>query len=441
MSISNAAHFAAESDPKNPMLSSENVKISSVAIIGAGIVGAATALALAEKGCRVTVFDRDEVGAGTSSGNAGGIVEGAVTPTATPGVIRALPGYLFDRDSAAVLRPSYLFQALPWLMRFLAASRPAQVRRISAALQPLVSHAMLAHKTLAIASDAQEMIQPVGWLKVYRSDAGFAKSSYDRDLMTTHGVNFSVLSASEVADLEPQLQKAAYTRGVFQPGSGFVNFPRRLVQAYFAGALARGASFIKSEVLELKNAPSGAMAVRTAQGLQSFDSVVVAAGAWSKRFVDQIGDHVSLDTERGYHISLAREGGPLLNRPVGFPENDCVLSPMHDGITVVSGDELAGLMAPPDYRRIRTLLPFVREVLPATRNMTVQREWMGFRPSTPDSLPVIDRSPKNHRVFYAFGHGHLGLTLAAITAQIVAAMVNGEAPPFDTRPYQISRFN
>lgn len=423
------------------MLSSENAKISSVAVIGAGIVGAATALTLAERGYKVTVFDRDEVGAGTSSGNAGGIVEGAVTPTATPGVIRALPGYLFDRNGAAVLKPSYVFQVLPWFVRFLAASRPDQVQRISAALQPLVANAMLAHKTLAIASDAQEMIQPVGWLKVYQSDAGFAKSSYDRDLMTKHRVNFSVLSAKEVADLEPQLHKAAYTRGVFQPGSGFVNFPKGLAQAYFSGALARGASFIQTEVLELKNTSSGALGVRTAHGLQRFDSVVVAAGAWSKRFVDQIGDRVSLDTERGYHISLAAEGGPVLNRPVGFPEKNCVLSPMHDGITVASGDELAGLKAPPDYRRIRTLLPFVRNVLPATRSMSVQREWMGFRPSTPDSLPVIDRSPKNQRVFYAFGHGHLGLTLAAITAQIVAAMVSDEAPPFDTRPYQISRFN
>lgn len=423
------------------MPTSETAGISTIAVIGAGIVGAATALTLAEKGYKVTVFDRDEVGAGTSSGNAGGIVEGAVTPTATPGVIRALPRYLLDRNGAAVLKPAYVFQILPWFVRFLAASRPDQVQRISAALQPLVSNAMLAHKTLAVASDAQEMIQPVGWLKVYQSDAGFAKSAYDRALMTQHGVNFSVLTANEVADLEPQLHKNACTRGVFQPGSGFVNFPKGLAQAYFAGALARGASFAQTEVLELQTRSDGAIGVRTAQGMQRFDSVVIAAGAWSKKFVAQIGDRVSLDTERGYHISLAAEGGPLLNRPVGFPEKDCVLSPMHDGITVVSGDELAGLKAPPDYRRIRTLLPFVRDVLPATHNMRVQREWMGFRPSTPDSLPVIDRSPKNQRVFYAFGHGHLGLTLSAITAQLVAAMVSGEPAPFDTRPYQISRFS
>ena len=423
------------------MHSAEIPEVSSVAVIGAGIVGAATALALAQRGYKVTVFDRDEVGAGTSSGNAGGIVEGAVTPTATPAVIRTLPRYLFDRHSAAVLRPSYAVKVLPWLVRFLAASRPQQVARISAALQPLVSNAMAAHEALAIASGAQARIRPVGWLKVYRTDAGFAKSAYDRDLMTRHGVKFSVLSADDVADLEPRLHKGAYTRGVFQPGSGFVDCPKDLAQAYLAAALARGGRFIRSEVVELTTMSSGAMGLRMTHGVENFDAIVVAAGAWSKRFVEQVGDRVSLDTERGYHLSLAGTGTPLLNRPVGFPERDCVLSPMQDGLRVVSGDELAGLKAPPDYRRIRALLPFVHDVLPATRDMSVQREWMGFRPSTPDSLPVIDRSPKRPRVFYAFGHGHLGLTLAAVTAQLVVAMVGNEATPLDTRPYRISRFD
>jgi D-amino-acid dehydrogenase len=423
------------------MFATDNAKISTVAVIGAGIIGAATALTLSDKRYKVTLFDRDEIGAGTSSGNAGGIVEGAVVPTATPGVIRALPGYLFDRHGAAVLRPAYIFQIIPWFARFLAASRPAEVQRISAALLPLVSNAMRAHKALALASNAQDKIQPVGWLKVYQSEAGFAKSAYDRGLMTQHGAKFSILTASEVADLEPQLLKSPEMRGVFQAGSGFVNFPRGLAQAYFAGAVARGAAFYQREVLALQTASDGAIDVRTAQGVQRFDSVVVAAGAWSKKFVTQLGDRVSLDTERGYHISLATQGVSLLNRPVGFPEKDCVLSPMHDGITLVSGDELAGLKAPPDYRRIRSLLPFVKDVLPGARDLKVQREWMGFRPSTPDSLPVIGRSPKNRRVFYAFGHGHLGLTLSAITAQLIAAMVSGEKELFDTQPYQISRFN
>jgi D-amino-acid dehydrogenase len=412
----------------------------SIAVVGAGIVGAATALALAADGHAVTVIDRGEVGAGTSFGNAGGIVGGAVTPTATPGVIRSIPSYLVDRNSAAVLRPAYAVQALPWLLRFIAAGRPARVASISAALSPLVSNAMRAHQTLAGLSDALDFIRPVGWLKVYGSDAAFSKTAFERELMTRHCVNFSILDAGQVADLEPQLNKDAYTCGVFQPGSGFVNYPMRLAKTYFGAALQRSAQHLQEEVQTIRPLNDGEVSVQTNQATRRFDSVVIATGAWSKKFATQLGDKVSLDTERGYHISLAPTEGPLLTRPVSFPEKDCVLSPMHDGISVISGDELAGLDAAPDFRRIRALLPFVRSVLPGTRSQTVQREWMGHRPSTPDSLPVIGRSPRCNNVFYAFGHGHLGLTLSAVTAQLIAGMVSGRADPFDLTPYRIARF-
>ncbi len=412
----------------------------SVAIVGAGVVGAATALALAVQGYRVTVIDHGEVGAGTSSGNAGGIVTGAVTPTATPGVLRSIPSYVFDRNGAAVLRPSYFFQVLPWLLRFIEAGRPARVAGIARALEPLVSGSMQAHLALADLSGARDLIRPVGWLKVYKSDAGFADTAFERELMTRHGVNFAILNAAEIADLEPGLNASSYTRGVFQPDSGFVNYPRALTNAYFEGARQRQAQYIQESVLELSPGQGGGVTIRTNRTTRQFDSVVVAAGAWSKQFAKQIGDSVCLDTERGYHISFGSTGNELLRRPVGFPEKHCVLSPMHDGISLVTGDELAGLTAPPDYRRVRALAPFARSVLPGLAEQAIQREWMGYRPSTPDSLPVIGRSPSCKNVFYAFGHGHLGLTLAAITAQLIASMVSDRPDPFDLSPYRIARF-
>ena len=411
-----------------------------VAVVGAGIVGAATALALAAEGHAVTVMDRGDVGAGTSFGNAGGIVGGAVMPTATPSLIRALPSYLFDRHGAAVLRPAYALQALPWLLRFIAAARPARVASIASALQPLVSNAVEAHRTLAGLSGAGELIRPVGWLKAYRSSAAFARTAFERELMRQHGVNFSVLGAGELADLEPSLNPDAYTCGLFQPDAGFVHYPMGLAQAYFNGAVQRGAQFIQEDVREIKPLDGGGVSLRTDQTTRRFDSVVVATGAWSRQFTAQLGDHVSLDTERGYHLSLAMTNGPLLTRPVGFPEKDCVLSPMHDGISVISGDELAGLTAPPDFRRIRGLMPFINSVLPGTRGQKIQREWMGYRPSTPDSLPVIGRSPRCASVFYAFGHGHIGLTLSALTGQLIAGMVSGQPDRFDMNPYRINRF-
>jgi D-amino-acid dehydrogenase len=422
------------------MTTEETKHPRAIAVVGAGIVGAATALALAAEGHAVTVIDRGDVGAATSFGNAGGIVGGAVTPTATPGVIRSIPSYLFDPDGAAVLRPGYILKALPWLLRFIAAGRPARVASIAAALHPLVSNAMGAHRDLAGLSDALDFIRPVGWLKAYGSDAAFSRTALERELMTRHGVNFSILRASEVADLEPNLDKDAYTCGIFQPESGFVNYPMGLAQAYFEGALRRRAKYVQESVQEIRPLSDRKVSVRTQQTVRSFDSVVVATGAWSKQFATQLGDRVSLDTERGYHISWRQTNGPLLSRPVSFPEKDCVLSPMHDGISLVSGDELAGLTAPPDFRRIRALMPFVHSVLPGIRLQTVQREWMGHRPSTPDSLPVIGRSAHCNNVLYAFGHGHLGLTLSAITAQLIAGMVSGHADRFDLTPYRITRF-
>lgn len=418
----------------------ESKRPFAIAVVGAGIVGAATALALAEEGHTVTVFDRDAAGAGTSSGNAGGIVEGAVLPTATPDVIRSLPSYLFDRNGAAVLRPGYLFQALPWLMRFVAAGRPSRVTEIAAALQPLVANAMRAHRQLSELCHCENRIQTSGWLKVYASDADFAKTRMQRELMVRHGVNFTELNANEIHDLEPNVNRTVYTRGLFQPGSGFVNYPRGLVEAYFQGALQRRARFVQENVSEITVSQAGGVAVRTQATTHQFDKVVVATGAWSRQFAAQFGDTVCLDTERGYHISLKSNGGSLLTRPIGFPAKDCVISPMHDGITVFSGDELAGLRAAPDFRRIRGLLPFVHSVLPAAGAQSVQREWMGYRPSTPDSLPVIGTSAQSHNVIYAFGHGHLGLTLSAITAELVRDMVNGDTPPFDLAPYRINRF-
>ena len=413
----------------------------SIAVIGAGIVGAANALALAADGHRVTVFDPDEPGTGTSFGHAGGIVTGAVTPTATPGVLRSIPSYILDRNSSAVLRPAYALRALPWLMRFIAAGRPARVAQIARALQPLVANALLAHQALAGISGAAGQIRRVGWLKVYASDAGFASSALERELMTRHGINHRVLDADEIAALEPNLNRAAFARGVFQPDSGFVNFPMALAQAYFNAALERQAQHLRENVRELRPLDTGRVMVRTDSASRDFDAVVVAAGAWSKQLATQVGDKLSLDTERGYHISFKVAAGGLLGRPVCVPERQFVLSPMHDGITLVSGDELAGLEAPPDYRRIRALTPFARQVLPALEGQPIQREWMGYRPSTPDSLPVIGRSPRCPSVFYAFGHGHLGFTLAAITAQLIADLVAGRQDRFDMQPYRIERFS
>lgn len=411
----------------------------SVAIVGAGIVGCATALTLAVEGHRVTVFDPDAPGAGTSSGNAGAIVTGSVTPTATPAVLKALPSYLLDRNSPAVLRLRHAPKVLPWLLRFIRAGTTSEVNRIAAALSPLVSRSLDAHRALAALAGAEGLITQEGWLKVYASEAEFADTALDRRLMDQHGVNYRILNRKEVTDLEPNLDPSLCSIGFHQPESGFVRFPRGLAQAYLDAATRRGAQHLRQKVRGVARR-SGGITVHAEGGAQDFDRLVICAGAWSALLARKLGDPVSLDTERGYHIGFGSETASLMRGPVVFPALSMVLSPMHDGIRLVSGDELAGLTAPPDYRRIRALIPRARRALPALRDIAPATEWMGFRPSTPDSLPVIGPSARGTEVIHAFGHGHLGLTLAAVTARMVADSIAGRPAAFDPTPYLASRF-
>jgi len=411
-----------------------------VAIVGAGIVGCATALALTLDGHRVTLFDPDAPGAGTSSGNAGAIVTGSVMPTATPGVLRALPSYMLDRSSPAVLRLRHAPRALPWLLRFIRAGRRAEVERIAAALHPIVSRSLNAHRSLVQACGAGGLIGDEGWLKVYASQQQFETTALDRRLMDRFGVNYRLLDRKEVTDLEPNLDPALCEVGFHQPESGFVRAPRQLAQAYFDGAAQRGAVHLRQKIRGIARRADGGVTLNAEGEARDFDRVVVAAGAWSARLVRQFGDRVSLDTERGYHVGFGPATAGLMRGPVVFPAMSLVLSPMQDGIRLVSGDELAGLDAPPDFRRIRALIPAARRALPALQEVEPQTEWMGFRPSTPDSLPVIGPSPQADDVIYAFGHGHLGLTLSAITGQMVAAFAGGRPPPVDPQPYSVIRF-
>lgn len=408
----------------------------SVAVVGAGIVGMSTALHLQRDGHAVTVIDGRAPGTATSFGNAGGIVTGAVTPTSTPALWRELPAMLLDGASAVRLRWSYLPRLAPWLARFLLAAR--RVETIAAALRPIVTGAYDAHRDLAELTGVQELLRPVGWLKLYETEAGFAGSALERQLMTAQGIRFEVLGTDEIRQLEPHLAPR-YVRGLFQPESAFVSQPHRLVEGYARHFAAAGGRLLQDRVRGLEPLAGEGVRVRAELGIHRFDRVVVAAGAWSRSLVAGIGDRVSLDTERGYHLNLDPASAGELRRPVVFPERKFVLAPMQDGIRLTSGIELAGLDAPPDFRAIYALLPQARRALPGLGDH-VNREWVGFRPSTPDSLPVIGLSPRASAVVYAFGHGHLGLTLGPITGRLVADLIAARPPLLDVTPYSATRF-
>jgi len=411
-----------------------------IAVIGAGIVGCATILTLTAAGQAVTAFDPAMPGAGASFGNAGAIVTGSVTPTATPGVLRMIPRYLLDRDGPAVMRWRHLPAALPWLWRFLQAGQPAEVEHISRALTPLVTNALDAYRPLLRLANSEDRIVQRGWLKVYATEAQFQSSTLERRLQAQAGISLMQLDRAGLLDLEPRLAPDICYRGLFQPQCGFVRDSRALAEAFMSAAQKLGARHVRAGVDRIRSVADGRIEVQAGGQPEMFDKVVVAAGAWSARFARDIGDPARLAAERGYHMVYPGNAESLLTRPVVFSGLGMVLSPMMEGLRILNGTELAGLDAAPDFRRIRLLQDKARKVLPDLGDARAAGEWMGRRPSTPDSLPVIGQSPRNPNVIYAFGHGHLGLTLAARTAELVAQAITSRNTPDQLAPYLIDRF-
>jgi D-amino-acid dehydrogenase len=409
-----------------------------IAVVGAGVVGMSAALYLQRDGHKVSVIDARAPGTLTSYGNAGGIVTGAVTPTSTPDLWKEIPTMLFDTASPIRLRWRYLPQLAPWLVRFVAAGRPAAVDKSAAALAPILAQANDAHRELAALSGVHDVLRPVGWLKVYETEKGFEGSALERKLMSRHGIKFEVLNQDELRQLEPSLAPK-FVKALFQPDSGFASYPWKLVDGYGQHFAQAGGQFLHENVRRLEPREGGGVRVRSERGIRDFDSVVVAAGAWSAKLAAQLGDRVSLEAERGYHLNLDPGEAGELRRPVVFPERVFAMAPMQDGIRINSGIELAGLEAPPDFSRIYKLLPHARAALPGLSGR-VNREWMGYRPSTPDSVPVIGKSPRCPSVVYAFGHGHLGLTLGPATGRLVASVVAGRSPGIDLALYRPDRF-
>jgi D-amino-acid dehydrogenase len=407
-----------------------------VAVIGAGIVGMSCALFLQRDGHRVTVIDPREPGDGASFGNAGIIATCQVNPIAMPGIVRRVPRMLLDPHGPLILRWRYLPRIAPWLWQLARNTRPDRVARIAAALAALLEQADTAYDALLREAGAEALRRRTGWLKVYSSEAGFAATRAERALLQANGVRFDIIGADEIGQLEPGLARL-FPRGVFFPDCGQVLNPKRLVLTLAAAFAARGGTLLRETVTGV-DVEGERRAIVTERQHYPTDAIVLAAGAWSGPLARALGAPVPLDTERGYHFMFDTPARGL-SRPVGWGEHYFGLIPMEHGIRMTSGVEFAGLDAPPNYRRITRLADVARTMLPGLPAEPASR-WQGFRPSLPDSLPVLGPSRRYPGCFFAFGHQHLGVTLGAVSGRIVADLVAGRDPGLDLTPYAGERW-
>ena len=410
-----------------------------IAVIGAGIVGVCCALRLRAEGREVALYDPREPGTATSFGNAGIVSIGSVTPYSWPGLWRSVPAMLFDPLSPLIVRWRYLPRVLPWLARFLAAGRLSSYRRLSADMAPLLALAKAEHDRMAETFAVEPgLLRSDGYIHAYRSRKRFGGTALWREMLAEHGVRFEIVERDRLRELEPALSRE-FEVGIFLPDGGFVAEPVALTRAYADAFAALGGEHVRERVSGFDMTASGPRAVLGDGGRREFDHVVLAAGAWSRPLARRLGAAVPLEAKRGYHINADPPDGPGLTRPVVVGDRDYVLCPMRDGLRVTAGVEFGGLTLPPDYRRVRRILEHARGSLPGLDG-AVRREWMGRRPALPDSKPVIGPSPRFPNATFAFGHGHLGLTLSAVTARIVTDLIAGRAPPVPMSPFRPDRF-
>jgi glycine/D-amino acid oxidase-like deaminating enzyme len=409
--------------------------MSSVAIIGAGFIGLASAAWLMRDGHRVTIFDPSGVGQGASFGNAGTFAHYACIPVNNPSVFRDLPRFLMSNDSPFRLRWGYLPHLAPWLARFMMSSLPRRYEASAGALAALLERAQEGYAPLLADAQLASFVRLRECLYLYSNAASFDAARPALDLRKKLGVAFDVLGADDIRALEPALAPI-FARGVLFTDSWHFSDPQGFLQTLYERLAAQGLALERSKVSAVQ--PSADGATLSVDGIaRRFDHVVIATGARSAEFAGQCGDKVPLDTERGYHVRYPG-ASQLISRPVGWAERGFYMTPMTDGLRVAGTVELAGF-GETRNRSLLDLLTFSsKRALPALG--TPDSDWLGFRPTLPDGVPVLGHSSASERIVYAFGHQHLGLTLAGVSGRIVADLVARRTPPLDLTRYGAARF-
>jgi D-amino-acid dehydrogenase len=408
-----------------------------IAIIGAGIVGVSTALWLQRDGHRVILIDKAGPAEGTSFGNGGVLASAAVVPVTTPGLLRKAPGMLLDPNQPLFLRWSYLPRLLPWLMKYLRHANATDTRRIAQGLMGIVGDSLADHQALAAGTAAERFIVPSDYAYIYNSRADFAKDAFGWGIRREMGFEWQELEGAAFHADDP----------IYAPHLGFaakmanhgrISDPGEYVIALAAHVVANGGQLIKAEVSDLVREEGRVTGVRAGGETIACDAAVICTGVWSGPLAKKLGLKVPLESERGYHLELW-EPSVMPRMPVMIASGKFVATPMEGRLRLAGVVEFGGLEAGPSRAPIELLKRNARAAFPGI-TWGETREWMGHRPATDDSLPLIGEVPGVPGAYLGFGHQHIGLTAGPKTGRLLAQLISGRKPNVDLTPYSPARY-
>ena len=409
--------------------------MKSIAVVGAGIVGICSAYFLKKSGFSVTLIDKEDPGTMTSFGHACSFADYANVPVNYPGLIWDVPKMLLKKDGPLAVDFFYILKNLPWALSFLKNCKKEKVDEIASSLTNLLKHSQISYDEIFKEVNVQEYISHEENLYLFDTKKSLLDYEYANIIRKNNRVKVRNLNKEEVKELEPNIADVYYAGQLFT-GSRHTTNPLAISIKIFDKFLELGGIYIKQNVTNLIQ-KENSIDLSLGYKKNSFDKIIVCAGAWSNQIANMIGENFPLDTERGYHI-LFNTNEKLIKRPVAWSESGFYLIQIHDGVRAAGTVEIAGINKKPNLKRIKMIERQSRKVLPQLGE--IKSTWMGRRPTLPDSLPIIGTSSKNKNIIYAFGHQHIGWTLGAITGKIVSTISNDKTPNINIEAYSPNRF-
>ena len=407
-----------------------------IGVIGAGIQGVCNALFLQKKGYNVTLFDRNEPGnLSASYGNAGHFSPYASLALNRPDVLTDVPSMLLSATGPLALRWNYVPKMIPWFLKFILNCSKKKMMHTAKYTHQILDLALPAFDELFDEVDISGLVEKKGIMYVW-NDQNLASRELEISIRKEIGVEQQILTPKEIHDLEPNI-KPFYHGGVYYSYARHARNPKKILLKLFDNFLKKDGKFLKINIQSLNIEEEKPVLKSEVQSF-SFDKVVIACGAFSKKLTDNLNEKIPLDTERGYHVHF-KDCEHLISRPVVFANRGFGITPMEQGLRVVGTVEFGGLINPLSKSRIRNLINGAKYMLDGLPKH--EDEWLGFRPTLPDYLPVIGPSKNYKNVFYSFGHHHLGWTLGAISGKIISQMIANENTNLNLEPYSSKRFS